>query len=84
LARLGKFARVELNAFCDDPDILDRAAVMQLLDQRNASQAWYLLNLALWWKQYMGSEKEAMAPMLSEPQSLGQEPRRARIGEILG
>jgi asparagine synthase (glutamine-hydrolysing) len=82
--RLGKFARVELNAFCDDTDILDRAAVMQLLDQRNASQAWYLLNLALWWKQYMGSEKEAMAPMLSEPQSLGQEPRRARIGEILG
>jgi asparagine synthase (glutamine-hydrolysing) len=59
--RLGKFARVELNAFCDDTDILDRAAVMQLLDQRNASQAWYLLNLALWWKQYMCSEKEAMA-----------------------
>jgi asparagine synthase (glutamine-hydrolysing) len=82
--RLGKFARVELNAFCDDTDILDRAAVMQLLDQRNASQAWYLLNLALWWKQYMGSEKEAMAPMLSEPQSLRQEPRRASIGEISG
>jgi asparagine synthase (glutamine-hydrolysing) len=80
--RLGQFARVELSAFCDDTDILDRGAVMQLLDQRNASQAWYLLNLALWWKQYMCGEKEEMTQMLAGPQSLGQQPQRAIIGGI--
>jgi len=80
--RLGQFARVELSAFCDNTDILDRAAVMQLLDHRNASQAWYLLNLALWWKQYMCGEKREMTHMLAAPQSLGQQPQRAIIGGI--
>jgi asparagine synthase (glutamine-hydrolysing) len=50
-----------LNSFCDETDILDRAAVMQLLDRRDGRRAWYLLNLALWWKQYIRAESSAMA-----------------------
>jgi asparagine synthase (glutamine-hydrolysing) len=59
--RLGDFARAELSAFCEETDFLDRTAVMQLLEQRDGPRAWYLLNLALWWKQYIGSETPAMA-----------------------
>jgi asparagine synthase (glutamine-hydrolysing) len=59
--RLGDFARAELNAFCDETDILDRTAVMRLLERRDGQRAWYLLNVALWWKQYIGSETPAMA-----------------------
>ncbi len=59
--RLGDLARAELNAFCDETDILDRSAVMQLLERRDGPRAWYLLNLALWWKQYIRAETPAMA-----------------------
>jgi asparagine synthase (glutamine-hydrolysing) len=61
LDRLGQFARVELTTFCEQTDLLDRAAVMHLLERRDGPRAWYLLNLALWWKQYMASEEPAMA-----------------------
>jgi len=57
LDRLGQLAREELNSFCDRTDILDRESVMQVLDRRDGPRAWYLLNLALWWKQYIASEK---------------------------
>ena len=61
LDRLGDLARAELNAFCDETDILDRGTVMQLLERRDGPRAWYLLNLALWWKQYIRAETPAMA-----------------------
>ncbi len=51
--RLGAQARQELNDFCDQTDFLDRAAVMNLLDNNRGPQAWYLLNFALWWKEYV-------------------------------
>jgi len=78
--RLGEFARVELSAFCGQSDILDRGAVMQLLGQRNPQQAWYLLNLALWWKQYMCGETAEIAEILAQPPTLDQSPGRATIG----
>jgi len=61
LDHLGKYARAELLGFCDAADILDRSAVRQLFDRRDAPRAWYLLNLALWWKQYMQSEIPSLA-----------------------
>lgn len=51
--RLGQQARQELNDFCDQTDFLDRAAVMNLFDNNRGPQAWYLLNFALWWKEYI-------------------------------
>lgn len=61
LDRLGAFARAELGKFCEETDILDRTAIMQLLDRRDGPRAWYLLNLALWWKQYIAAEEGALA-----------------------
>ena len=52
--RLGDTARRELDGFCAQADLLDRGAVQQLLESRNGPQVWYLLNMALWWKEFVG------------------------------
>lgn len=53
LDRLGELARAELRCFCRETDLLDLPAVMELFDRRDGKRLWYLLNLALWWKQYI-------------------------------
>lgn len=49
--RLGQFARDEIQSFCHESGLLDWPAVAQLLERRDGKRAWYLLNVALWWKQ---------------------------------
>jgi asparagine synthase (glutamine-hydrolysing) len=49
LDRLGERTRAELDAFCRDTDLLDRDEVRRVLE-RPRRDAWYLLNLALWWR----------------------------------
>lgn len=51
--KLGEQTRRELSAFCKQTDFLDRSEVMRLIDQGNGHQVWYLLNFALWWKEYI-------------------------------
>lgn len=51
--RLGDEAKDVLSEFCDKTDFLDKGAVMKLLDGGKRAQAWYLLNFALWWKEYI-------------------------------
>jgi asparagine synthase (glutamine-hydrolysing) len=51
--RLGGEARREVLAFCAATDLLDTREVTRILDERRGTEAWYLLNLALWWKQYI-------------------------------
>lgn len=51
--KLGAYTRKELDFFCSQTDFLDREQVFQLLDSGKGPQAWYLLNLALWWKQHV-------------------------------
>jgi asparagine synthase (glutamine-hydrolysing) len=63
LDRLGEFARAELDVFCQQTDFLDPAAVNQLFERRDGRHAWFLLNLALWWKQYICSEAADLAPV---------------------
>jgi asparagine synthase (glutamine-hydrolysing) len=50
--RLGDEAKEVLTEFCDKTDFLDKNAVMELLDSGKRAQAWYLLNFALWWKEF--------------------------------
>jgi asparagine synthase (glutamine-hydrolysing) len=54
--KLGVFARSELQQFCESTDCLAWEAVEDLLSKRNAQQAWTLLNLALWWKEFIANE----------------------------
>lgn len=51
--RLGRVAREELERFCRDTDFLDVREVRRTLDRGDARGAWYLLNLALWWREHL-------------------------------
>jgi len=51
--RLGDTARRELEDFCAHTDFLDRDEVIRLVDERRGPEVWYLLNFALWWKEYV-------------------------------
>jgi asparagine synthase (glutamine-hydrolysing) len=51
--RLGDQMRRELDSFCAQTDFFDRAEVNRLLDQQQGVSAWYLMNFALWWKEYI-------------------------------
>jgi len=51
--RLGEKARRDIGEFCEQTDLLDRAEVTRLLDRGRGMIAWYLLNMALWWKEFI-------------------------------
>jgi asparagine synthase (glutamine-hydrolysing) len=53
LGRLGRRAREEISAFCKKTDFLEPNEAMKLIDRGRANQAWYLLNFALWWKEFI-------------------------------
>jgi len=50
---LGELARLELREFCMATDLLDWPSVESLLNGKNSSRAWHLLNAALWWRLYI-------------------------------
>jgi asparagine synthase (glutamine-hydrolysing) len=51
--RLGGEARRTLEEFCRDTDLLDRDEVLAVVDEKRTSETWYLLNLALWHKEFI-------------------------------
>jgi asparagine synthase (glutamine-hydrolysing) len=61
LGPTGEFARRELSDFCDKTDFLDRTAVMKLTQSGRGRDAWFLLNFALWWKEFIEGERPSMA-----------------------
>jgi asparagine synthase (glutamine-hydrolysing) len=46
-------ARTELDDLCTQTDFLDHGEVRRLIDGRREREVWYLLNFALWWKEYL-------------------------------
>jgi asparagine synthase (glutamine-hydrolysing) len=60
-AQFGEFARRELSEFCDKTDFLDRSAVMNLIQSGKGAHAWFLLNFALWWKEFIEGKSPSMA-----------------------
>ena len=50
LERLGETARTEVAAFADASGLVDGAEAARVLAEPRRD-AWYLLNLALWWKE---------------------------------
>jgi asparagine synthase (glutamine-hydrolysing) len=55
----GEFARRELLEFCEKTDFLDGAAVARLIQSGRVWDAWFLLNFALWWKEFIGGNSVA-------------------------
>ncbi len=52
LDRLGPQVLDELKEFTEKTDYLNFSTVEKLMKNRNTPLAWYLFNLALWWKKY--------------------------------
>ena len=48
LGRLGDRARAEVRSFCAESGLIDAGEAARLLE-RPGREAWYLLNLAMWW-----------------------------------
>ncbi len=51
--KLGEKTRQELEEFCAKTDFLDRDEVFRYIEKGEGPQVWYLLNFALWWKEYV-------------------------------
>lgn len=51
--RLGDYAKRELRTFCGETDFLDWKATERVFESRRAHAVWFLLNFALWWKEYI-------------------------------
>lgn len=58
--KLGDKTRKELQEFCQATDYLDYKEVERLLSQGEGAKVWYLLNLALWWKEYIKPKPQAL------------------------
>jgi asparagine synthase (glutamine-hydrolysing) len=67
LGHFGQFARRELLEFCDKTDFLDRAAVLKLIQSGRVWDAWFLLNFALWWKEFIGGSSISMPNQVEMP-----------------
>lgn len=55
--KLGGYTRQELKTFCEKTDYLDYTEVERLINEGQGPQVWYLLNFALWWKEYIEPAK---------------------------
>lgn len=64
MGHLGAYGRRVLQEFCGKTDFFHPAAVEELFRPRPGTQAWTLLNLALWWNEYVQSNSISAA---SEP-----------------
>jgi len=53
--KLGNETRLRLGRFCDQTDYFDKKEVMRLIDEKKASQVWYLLNFAMWWDEFIAN-----------------------------
>lgn len=51
--KLGDYAKQEIEQFCKETDFFGPLEVRRIIDQKNSYKIWFLLNLALWWKQYI-------------------------------
>jgi len=65
--RLGDTARREVEHFCQHSDLLDWDCAQRLLAANRQGQGWYLLNLALWWREYIERPACPIAPSLDTP-----------------
>jgi asparagine synthase (glutamine-hydrolysing) len=59
--RLSSLAARELTRFCDDTDLLDRESALSLVSSGQGYRAWYLLNVAMWWRHFIAGEPLSVA-----------------------
>ena len=52
--KLGEKSKQEMYSFCDQTDFFDKKQVSYFIDNRQGVDVWFLLNFALWWKEFIG------------------------------
>jgi asparagine synthase (glutamine-hydrolysing) len=57
--QFGDYAQKELKDFCKNADIFDYEGVLPHMK----TKGWALLNVAMWWKQYIGSPETVPPPL---------------------
>jgi asparagine synthase (glutamine-hydrolysing) len=55
-AGLSGHVREEIRDFCDETDYFDTEQALSLVDSEDSRFAWFLFNLALWWKRFIVRE----------------------------
>ncbi len=58
--RLAALASAELARFCDQTDLVDRRIVQEMIRSGQGSKTWYLLNMAMWWREYIAQDAAAI------------------------
>jgi asparagine synthase (glutamine-hydrolysing) len=79
--KFGEFAAKEINEFCQNTDIFHFEGVLPYLKRRG----WALLNVALWWKQYIGSPaapRHGLSAASSEVQSANHRSTALLAGRV--
>lgn len=51
--KLGDKTRKELKEFCEKTDYFKYSEIEKLLERGEGPKVWYILNFALWWKEYI-------------------------------
>ncbi len=69
--KLGDYFLKEMKEFCDNTDFFDFEEILPFLPKRG----WPLLNVALWWKQYIAS----VTGPRGLPDAVSGQPRRANV-----
>jgi asparagine synthase (glutamine-hydrolysing) len=54
--QLATIAGREIDRFCQETDVIDRDAALNLVRSGQGAKSWYLLNLAMWWKHFIAGE----------------------------
>lgn len=75
MGRLGRHAGDILKEFCGKTGYLDPVTVDSYLERGRATQAWFLLNFALWWNEYISPGALASAAELVRE----EEPSASRV-----
>jgi asparagine synthase (glutamine-hydrolysing) len=60
--RLGRWAWYELDCFCRQTEFFDRDGIIDLFRRKCGPQLWFLLNFALWHKEYIERPLSAARP----------------------
>jgi asparagine synthase (glutamine-hydrolysing) len=68
--KLGTLALDEVRQFCDETDLLDSSQATEAVQTRGGLRTWCLLNLALWWKQFLSPRRaDVQQPPLTARES---------------
>lgn len=56
MGRMEPIVRSTMREFCAETDLLDPRMVDEILSARDGYRCWFLMNLALWWREYIAQQ----------------------------